>query len=73
MWDSILYKNTKIQFGFECDENTGREIMIIATISFTESPVFNMFPVHTKGKSAWAFSNSSGFESLFEKLRFCDR
>ena len=46
--------------------------MTIVTSLFTEGGyVLKMFSVHTKAQKP-AFSNSSGFKSVFEKFRFRD-
>ena len=37
-----MVSHTKIQFGFECDKNTGRQIIIIVTISFKKKSVFKL-------------------------------
>ena len=48
--------------------------MILVVSSFSKSSVFKIFFVHmyTVLNSKGAFSNSSGFKSVFGKLRFHD-
>ena len=46
--------------------------MIIVRSSISNSSVFKMFSAHIDENEEPAFSNSSGFKSVFEKLHFRD-
>ena len=47
-----MVSHTKIQFGFECDKNAGREIIIIVTTSFKKKSVLRCFPSTWKIKAS---------------------
>ena len=58
-----MVSHTKIQFGFECDKNAGREIIIIVTTSFKKKSVLRCFPSTWKIKAS--VSNFLQFEAPF--------